>query len=487
MKKSILLLLITVLFANLNSFSQGGNQIEQADFLKEKKTFKIFENYGDCENIKYTQRYKTKVLKLERGIDGKVTSFKLDQVSNGTSGFTFVPAGIVEFGDGQYTEPTSWICGSRHAIIYNKGIYFLGSYDPFKKLDKLCFDEVYGKKGATNEDLKDYIRPYVEARQEAENQNNNATKNFKAENTIKGKDVENIEIVYIKHPKEGVGTNYDIGYFDSFDVGVIATLENGSIIKTANIGGKGFKHEYDITFRGAGSGYLDDYPYKIHSHTDDFTEDYLFIHVESDYHDNLIATKKVTLNYDKSISLYYDLKSQWSDYHKGFVIEDLIIEINNHKHTENGNNLLEYRISQGNEYLLSRLRMHPDQLVKINNEIGGVKLITNGITNYNLKYRDEGTLGAYTYYSNDDTEDSYETDNTNTSEEFTIINESGTAIHLIDEGGNGQGSLNNGGEKTFDCDETIYIAHQNSGGTWNIKGTLIASGSSSCGKTVIYK
>jgi hypothetical protein len=71
---------------------------------------------------------------------------------------------------------------------------------------------------------------------------------------------------------------------------------------------------------------------------------------------------------------------------------------------------------------------------------------------------------------------------------FTIVNKTGNMINLMDERGNGEGSLNNGSSKTFNCDETIYQAHLNANkSSWNVRGRLIGSGDNNCGQTIEFK
>jgi len=144
----------------------------------------------------------------------------------------------------------------------------------------------------------------------------------------------------------------------------------------------------------------------------------------------------------------------------------------------------------------------PIQYVAINEEQGFIHITMSDSQGpdftITVKFELEEGTNRSTYLANEDVGDIKEENYNNTAShetkkeaskptEFTITNKTGSSINLIDDGGNSEGYLNDGNSKTFDCDEIIYQAIQNSGGTWNIKGDLIANGENSCGKTIIYK
>lgn len=45
--------------------------------------------------------------------------------------------------------------------------------------------------------------------------------------------------------------------------------------------------------------------------------------------------------------------------------------------------------------------------------------------------------------------------------------------------------ISGGASQTFTCGDKIYHCSQGAGGTWNVKGAIVADGSKNCGKTVV--
>lgn len=71
---------------------------------------------------------------------------------------------------------------------------------------------------------------------------------------------------------------------------------------------------------------------------------------------------------------------------------------------------------------------------------------------------------------------------------FTVVNETGNILNMMNARGSSLGSMNDGSSKTFDCDVVVYEALlSESGTTWNVKGRLIANGEDVCGQTIVFE
>ena len=193
--------------------------------------------------------------------------------------------------------------------------------------------------------------------------------------------------------------------------------------------------------------------------------------------------------------------------YEGSTGADLDIRVEQKIHAQTGEEILLYTINykKENESGVRYVRLKPSNSLFImhnggdggNSSSGGKKGGRKGL--YNVKVGDDvleyhldhqsydGSDGNYEYVAQTSNNDDYSSNGSTESSDFTITNNTGTMIRLIDEGGNGEGSLNDGSSKTFDCDEVIYQAKENGSGTWNVKGRLIAEGESACGQSSSFK
>lgn len=116
----------------------------------------------------------------------------------------------------------------------------------------------------------------------------------KLENSIKGKDIKKIEIVWIS-PESECGMQSKIKY------GIKATAADGKVFSTPNLGGKTPFEDYDLTCIGALPG---DEALQVESDASKIKNNQITFTAKSKYH-SLSATSSIKLSYNTPVSLAY--------------------------------------------------------------------------------------------------------------------------------------------------------------------------------------
>lgn len=117
----------------------------------------------------------------------------------------------------------------------------------------------------------------------------------KAKNSIKGKNIARIEVVW--QTKE-IETGLDSKIF----YGIKAYDANGTVYSTSNLGGKMPWEDFTITSKGADPGleYL-----MVPANCENLENDYVTIYVKSVHHSNLSTSNKIKLSYATNITINY--------------------------------------------------------------------------------------------------------------------------------------------------------------------------------------
>jgi hypothetical protein len=187
----------------------------------------------------------------------------------------------------------------------------------------------------------------------------------KAKYSIKGKKVTKIEIVNT-YPKD-----FCVG--SKFTFGIVATLADGSQIKTKELGGEGYMEDYKVVITGDHKKNYDGY--EVGSNLKNNKGDYILIEANSVHHAELKkVSAKMVLTYNQPLKFNYN--GQGSNF-QGDNADNIRVEIKSVKHSETGEKLLEYRIytSKG---LDKTVRIQPIQVLELsanggNSGTGGSK------------------------------------------------------------------------------------------------------------------
>lgn len=539
MIKIALALLILMTF-----IGHSQDQISQANFIQEGKVKTTYynNNFHGYSKPEYEKHKKvSEVLEVTR-VNGEVHSFKLtsDQMIAEYGGQLFEIYGH-KMSDGSYEDILGYYnsSGDVFALCYNNSIYIIKRLNDIYHYSTL---EIYCVLGdaepASREELVAYLKPtclaysknhkaYLAMKKkkaiadfEQEKKEKEEKKKLEEEEKLNQYSIERNEIASIKLISEF--SEYVNDGERAVIIGVESVFKNGIISKTQEFKGGGINAEYFFEVEGA-------FPSSQHhdaslggwfhyntSHKELPTkDDCIKVKVKRRSNDELLLEDKINLEYN--IPLYYNFKgANGIRGYKGNDGAQIEVDIELIEHSETWEDLLLYTIrydygiydrdgnrKKGTYYV----KMNPKTELKItyhggkggNGNTGGyaggkqgsLKLnVASNVKEYNLVHFGIDGDGGFADYQGEVDHGDYgsTTDySSSTSDEFTIINNTGSAINLIDEGGNGEGSLNDGSSKTFDCDEVIYQAKLSSSGSWNIKGRLIANGKNACGQTITFE
>ncbi|MBK6835527.1 MAG: hypothetical protein IPG89_15130 [Bacteroidetes bacterium] len=201
--------------------------------------------------------------------------------------------------------PTYWTAGSTVVVFYKEYLIIL-SADPATSDDfeikqwfmlgkmgikeKITADMNYSsnkiKPPFTKEELILHLKPFVDASRANKSNKEANAKAAAAEHlakfSIKGKDVTKIEI-------ETKYNSSSFGVGSTFDYGIIATLKDGSTIKTSNLGGEGYMDDYNVVVSGSyENGKVSSKPFK-------YLGDYVLISVTSKHHATMKKVEKISI------------------------------------------------------------------------------------------------------------------------------------------------------------------------------------------------
>lgn len=237
----------------------------------------------------------------------------------------------------------------------------------------------------TKEDIAADCKASVDAKisANANNKANAETKaaEHKAKYSIKGKKVTKIEIVNT-YPKD-----FFVG--SKFTFGIVATLADGSQIKTKELGGEGNMEDYNVVITG---DHIKNYDgYEVGSNLKNNKGDYILIEANSIHHTDLKkVSAKMVLTYNQPLKFNYSGRGSNI---QGDNAENIRVEIKQVKHSETGETLLEYRI-YNSKGLDKTVRVQPTQVLELtaNGGNSGYTSLSNG---KNYRGGDAGNITLY--------------------------------------------------------------------------------------------
>lgn len=332
--------------------------VKKADFLKECKQLGGFDN-----SWKISSSFVFEIVSVKRE-NGNVVSFTVNYGSD-IRGEEIKP--------NETEAPTYWNFSGTKLVMYKEWIVFLSAdpaeddgFKPVKwfKLAPISAKEEFkmelSKKPSTiikAEEIKTEYASSIAAKKSAKvvaQANAKAqAEEHKAKYSIKGKKVSKLEIVTKAPANFGVGSK--------FTLGVVATLADGTVIKTKSLGGEGYLDDYQITVDGkpASNFYAEN---EVGSWLDPQKGDYVLVEAASVHHPDLKkASTKVTLNYNLPLKFNYNGRGGNV---QGDNADNIRVEVKNVKHTETGVTLVEYRIytSKGLDKIV---RLEPSQTLEL--------------------------------------------------------------------------------------------------------------------------
>lgn len=337
--------------------------VKTADILKEgdMKAYYILSDGVNSEE--YSNTFKISEIKKE---NGKIVSFKLDMDNYSEDIFT----------PNHKETPYYWKGKNSNIAVIYKEYIVLGSYgapgDANYRIQK--FVKIgSGKKGMfqgmfassaqiknpfTKEEVLESVKPFMEAdKQRLANEEKNkeaAAAAHREKYSIKGKDVTKIEIEANHGAKLGHGAK--------FTYGIIATLKDGSKIKTKNLGGEGYLDDYEVTIHGDIDGDLLN-PNTISLKPYNYKGDYIQISAKSKHHPSLAGVnQKYVLTYDLPIELNFSGLNSTVDGDPG---KSLRIDVKVVNHSETKEEILEYRIYDESSNLINKFRLRRDVQFRI--------------------------------------------------------------------------------------------------------------------------
>lgn len=360
------------------------DQFAQIDFINKKKALKIYPAYKDyCTTPQYSSKYPspTEITNIIVKND-KIVSFDLKETSKIFYGKrTYTPSGAGVDANGVPTNVTCWKPNSGRSpfiLAYNNTLYVIDN-DPYIS-NECCIKGVYGKKEASPEELLSYVKPFIESRKvEQDKLNNKAKEASNAEHekyTIANKEVSKLEIVLEHDDKFGI--------WSEFNFSVNAILKDGSILKTSE---KGYLNDYDINVVGATSELLG--AYTVQPQVTKLNGDYVLIEVSAKHDASIKTEKKIVLNYKNSVKIFYKGGNGWAN-SSGERGTDLRVEAKGVKHTETGENLVQFNIYNLDGDLLSSVRVRPDRSFFVSTKGG------NGTDQTGENGKDGGNAGSIT-------------------------------------------------------------------------------------------
>ena len=420
-KKTNFLLLIAISFLSVFSYAQTStiNEfLKEANFLKEGKMsgyYRNSDNSGDY-NI-YSSEFNFQIVKVVKE-NGNVVSFDIDFEAKPT--MTMKPSDPV--------SPIFWTCTNSdfwYVICYKEHLILLNDH-PAKNPNysiKRWFKYNLGMKERINaginasqgkiqppfskEEIDTFLKPFVGARNNMKDAEAAAAKkaadDHYAKFGIKGKEVVKIEIQAETGAKFGFGSNLKYG--------IVATLKDGTVIKTKNIGGEGYESDYDIKLDGLlEDSYSSSSPLKVSTKPYKYLGDYFKISATSKHHTTIKTEKKIIFTYDQPVKLDFSGLNSTGRGNDGTSVR---IDVKPVKHSENGQEVLEYKIYDAEGNLIHSLRLKRDVLLTVISNGGKGGDETNNSKNVNKLADDGGDGGSITLNLDLKVGDNYQFEYTN--------------------------------------------------------------------------
>jgi hypothetical protein len=178
--------------------------------------------------------------------------------------------------------------------------------------------------------------------------------------SLKGKNIQNIEIVVTNLPTE-------LGHFSQILYGIQATLSDGQVFKTPNLGGKTDWENFVVEVQGAEFG---EEKLQIHSDCSKIPSDQIRIKVTSKYHPNITTTKSIDVLYNAPIEVNYSGgRGGTSGIYvyagaRGQNGQNLDVYVKPSKHKKNGSSLVQLEVRSMGK-VLHQFKITPNTPINI--------------------------------------------------------------------------------------------------------------------------
>ena len=379
LKKTTMNRIPLIFVSMLTAFASIAQTSTYADFVKKADILKKSPKMGGClvgsENDgKYvytiaTMDFRAEIVSVEKK-DGLVSSFVLNLGNDCWDA-------VVKPND--ETFPTHWVApGSKDPIVFFKEYFVELEKVPtdlaslrvraWYKINGLSLKEAFkyqmdGPKGTivppfTNEELYADMKPFIDAQAggaaaAAADKKAKAAEHL-AKYSIKGKTVTKIEVM--------TNSFSSLGYKSTLKIGVKATLSDGTVILTKNLGGEGYLEDYDIKVVGnVKQDYSGDY---IVGENPSAKEDIIKIEVTSKHHATFAkATNAIAMTYNSNVELFFNGRNITNT--NGENGESLKIEVRSISHTSTSDQLVEYKIVRPDGAVIV-VRLKPENVLKVN-------------------------------------------------------------------------------------------------------------------------
>lgn len=269
---------------------------------------------------------------------------------------------------------------NRLSFINNLGIYYSWNGKE-QATTKYVFTKDNSNLNKSYKELNSMVEVYAKAifknqtsaRVEVKEQKKAIAEAERKQNSLQEKQPIKIEIKLINQPQKVAHFSPAIQY------GVVATLKDGAILKTENLGGKLPWSDFKLEHKGC-SNTIDEV--RVDEDAKSLNEDKVVLKVVSKYHPNLIAIKNINTTNDVSIQVnqtgfwgherhkYVTVFQGQNGQHAGRG-DNLTIKVKTVKHKQNGNNLNKIEIFNTTENkLVARYKLTPETKIIINNNGG---------------------------------------------------------------------------------------------------------------------
>lgn len=215
-------------------------------------------------------------------------------------------------------------------------------------------------------------------------------------NSLEGKAVSKIEIQLVSNPSK-------VAHFsDAIQYGVIATLKDGSILKTPNLGGKIPWEDFKLSHIGS-SNTIDEV--RLDEDASKFPNDQIVLKVTSKYHPSLKATKSINTTNNVSIQVsqngFYGAdrakatnRATFGASQRGGDGHNLTIKVKTVKHKQTGAPLNKIEVyDDTKQKLISQYKLTPDTQLIINSNGGNGQWGSDG-TSTSFPNGDNGGNGG---------------------------------------------------------------------------------------------
>ncbi|WP_291720720.1 hypothetical protein [Bernardetia sp.] len=311
---------------------------------------------------------KYKKFKFEKA--SKQWPISIEKNGNSISKVVLNRAGIIEEPyEPDLNEYPAYFKDLKHRVVFIDDNFYYIKWSGGKATIKYILTEkesVDKDHAAHISKIEEYIRKTVAAQSEdraeiaAEQAQKDAAEALA--NSLKGKKVQNIAVKWISDKSE-------TGHLVKFNYGIEATLADGKVLKTKNLGGKMPWDDFKITVKGAEFG---EETITISQNANVIPNDNVVMTVQSKYQSNIKTTAKLPVHYNTGLHVNYFgerggvVHLTVSPGYRGQNGKDLIVSVKSAT-TANGEKVNQIEIKDANSgVVLRRLKMKPTAALILN-------------------------------------------------------------------------------------------------------------------------